>query len=60
MKIVDVLRKLADTIDQYGGDQSQPDEKIVNPANMIAVDTDSEDCDDVEQPDDVMGWYQVA
>ena len=58
MKIVDVLRKLADTIDQYGGDQAQPDEKIVNPANMIAVDT-GDDCgcndgDKAEQPDDIM------
>lgn len=55
MKIADVLRKLADTVEQYGADQSQPDEKIANPANMIAVDADSDcGCDDTEQPDDVM------
>lgn len=55
MKIADVLRKLADTVEQYGADQSQPDEKIVNPANMIAVDTDADcGCDEIEQPDDVM------
>jgi len=38
MKIADVLRKLADTIDHHGDDPSQPDEKIVNPAGMIVVD----------------------
>lgn len=56
MKIADVLRKLADTVEQYGSDQSQPDEKIVNPANMIAVDADDDcGCDDAtDQPDDVM------
>lgn len=54
MKIADVLRKLADTVEQYGSDQSHPDEKIVNPANMIAVDDDC-GCDDTQnQPDDVM------
>lgn len=57
MRIADVLRKLADTIDQHGSDQTQPDEKIVNPANMIAVDTgDDCGCDETEaeQPDDLM------
>ena len=28
MKIADVLRKLADTIDHHGDDPSQPDEKL--------------------------------
>ena len=48
MKIADVLRKLADTIDHHGDDPSQPDEKIVNPGRMVAVvgnDNDSEVCD---------------
>ena len=58
MKIADVLRKLADTIDHHGDDPREPDEKIVNPANMIAVDT-GDDCgcndgDKAEQPDDIM------
>lgn len=65
MKIADVLRKLADTVEQYGSDPSQPDEKIVNPAGMVAVEVDDEDCgchdEDCEcesctsqQPTDVM------
>lgn len=58
MKIADVLRKLADTVEQYGSDQSQPDEKIVNPAGMVAVEVEPDSdcgCDDTtDQPDDVM------
>lgn len=50
MKIADVLRKLADTIDQHGGDHTTPDEKIKNPANMIAVDS-AEDCTDCGNSD---------
>ena len=68
MKIADVLRKLADTIDHHGDNPSQPDEKIINPGRMVAVvdDSEHEACDacgedpcgcessgEDQQPDDV-------
>ena len=64
MKIADVLRKLADTIDHHGDDPREPDEKIVNPGRMIAIDNTAEVCPacgqspckcdgESEQPDDL-------
>ena len=50
MKITDVLRKLADTIDQHGDNHTIPDEKIQNPAGMIAVEpVDDCGCDNAEE-----------
>lgn len=69
MNIAELLRKLADTIDtnsQPDGDAGTPDPKLQNPAELIAIDTDSEepceacgqcpcacDSDEDEQPDDI-------
>ena len=69
MNIAELLRKLADTIDtnsQPDGDVGTPDPKLQNPAELIAIDTDSEEpCEacgqcpcacnsgEAEQPDDI-------